>query len=408
MNRPTRQTTVAGALAERGEAAQQHDVSFAAIEQKVNDALGWFTRVVPAHVNPEQYVALAVGVLRKDRKLAAAAMANPASLMVALSDCARMGLIPGETYHLTHFGNTKTGVRDIVGIVDYAGEIDMMYRSGGVQSVHCEVVRRNDAFRWQPGMILPEHEIADDGLASDEERGPLRAVYAYARLTTGGISQVAVLSKDTVMGYRGRAKTMDFWGPAWPAEGDNTVAMWRKTAIHRLWNWVPHSSEFIAERLRASAAAAHLSEQVTSSPAAALPSAPPGPPALGNGGDGGGPFAPGEAGRHADALSALDALLAEVDLAPGTDDQDRHDVVGALVAAARGDGGKPVQVPADIHNMGADDLEAAAVMLRRLVSEERAAERDPRAGVRMMAEAYRQATARSSRPRRQARQDKTS
>jgi len=272
--------TLTGAVAQRQEGRKVAAEHLQDVEAKVNEAIGWFRRVVPSHVNADQYVGMAVGELRLKPKLAEAAYTNPTSLMVALSECARLGLIPGDTYHLTFFWNTKERRYDIVGMTDYSGEVDLMYRSGGVASVHCQVVRAEDRFYWQPSMVLPEHEIGDDGLAEDEVRGPLRAVYAYARLTTGGISDVAMLNRGAVMRARAKAKTMEFWGPEWPEEGPNTVMMWRKTSVHRLWNWVPHSAEFIAERLRASAMAARYPEALPAAkaPAAVIPLA--GPKAL--------------------------------------------------------------------------------------------------------------------------------
>jgi recombination protein RecT len=254
--------TLAAAVAKReGDQRTEAEIRLAETEARVEKALGWFARVVPRHVDAEQYVAMAIGVLRRKPKLAEAAWTNPQSFMWALSECARMGLVPGDTYHPVPFWNSKESRYEITGIVDYKGEVDMMYRSGGVSSVHCQLVRGGptahspDHFRWQPTMELPEHVIADDGLADAEDRGPLRAVYAYARLTTGGISEVAVLNRMEVMRARDSAKTKDFWGPEWPEEGENTAMMWRKTGVHRLWWSVPHSSEYVAERMRAEAAA---------------------------------------------------------------------------------------------------------------------------------------------------------
>jgi recombination protein RecT len=288
--------TVRGAVARRQGQQEQGPVNqFSDIEGRIENAFGWFKKVVPSHVDPEQFVALGIGCLRKDRKLAAAAQGNPGSFMQALSECARLGLIPGDTFWLTHFANKNNppGVRDIVGMVGYNGEIELMFRSGGVASVHCQVVRDNDEFNYQPGMILPEHRIADDGLAEIEERGALRAVYAYARLINGGISDVALLNKGAVMRARDKAKTKEFWGPEWPQEGPNTEPMWKKTGVHRLWNYVPHSSEYIAERMRAEAAA-QAQPLPPGPPPAPLPSS--APPALGPGGGQGGAQEEGEDG----------------------------------------------------------------------------------------------------------------
>jgi recombination protein RecT len=268
--------TIAAAVAKRAKRGKDESELLAYVDEEIRKCRNWYAAMVPSWADAGQLVAIAVMLMHKSPKLAAAAATNVPGLLGCLADCAMMGLIPGKTYHLTFFRNKHNpGVYDIVGMVDYAGEIEQMYRSGGVASVHCNVVRGGptahapDHFRWQPNvMIVPEHVITDDGLGEDEDRGPLRGVYAYARLTTGGVSDVAVLPRGKVMLARAHAQTLDFWGPDWPAEGEHTEVMWKKTGLHRLWNMVPHSAEYVAQVLRAQAEAERLR------PAAAIEAAP--------------------------------------------------------------------------------------------------------------------------------------
>jgi recombination protein RecT len=224
------------------------------LEGRITGARAWFNSVVPSHINPDQFVALCLGALRKDPDLQAAAVANPGPFMVAASDCARMGLIPGETFHFVAFNNRETGLKDITGIVDYKGEIDMIYRAGGVTAVHCQVVRATDHFVWRPGMEIPEHVIKENehlqvGLADDSDRGPLTGVYAYARLLDGGVSEPIVMARSVVMQHKAAAKSKKFWDGPWEPD------MWLKTAVHKLYDRVPHSQEYMAERMRAANAA---------------------------------------------------------------------------------------------------------------------------------------------------------
>lgn len=206
-----------------------------------------FQQVLPAHIKPETFVRLSQGVLRKDPDLAAAAAGNPGSFLAALLECARLGHEPGtEAYALTWFRNNKTGVPEVVGIEQYQGEIERMYRAGAVTSVKCEVVRQNDVFQWSPTtMRLPLHEF--DALADDDERGPLRGVYAYAEMVGGALSQPVVMGKGEVMKHKAVAKSRNFWDGPWEP------SMWKKTAVHELEKWVPTSSEYRREQLRAAA-----------------------------------------------------------------------------------------------------------------------------------------------------------
>jgi recombination protein RecT len=255
------------------------------IEGRVTKARGWFDKVKPRHIDADQFIALCMGALHKDVELVRAAYANPEPFMVAVSECARLGLVPGTTYHFVAFESPRgSGNYEITGMVDYKGELDMIYRSGKVASVHFDVVRANDTFVWRRGMEIPHHVIhapefapEQEGLAGDslDDRGILTGVYAYARLLSGGFSEPVVMSKDAVMKRRGVAKTDKFWGKPWPDEGNWTPEMWIKTALHKLYDIVPHSAEYMTELLSMSAAVER--NPITDlTPARTAPALPPG------------------------------------------------------------------------------------------------------------------------------------
>jgi recombination protein RecT len=240
----------------RGQVAKatQAEVSLDGVRQRVRDARNWFNTVVPSHVDAEQFVALGLGQLNKDPQLAEAAVANPGSFMLALSECARLGLIPGETYHLVVFRDNQKHTLVVTGIVDYKGEIDMIYRAGGVNAIFCSVVRAKDHFSWRPGMDAPVHytgtnEHGQEGLANDEDRGPLTGAYAYARLTDGSLSAPIVMPLSEIKKHEDAARSKKFWQGIWRDD------MFLKTVLHKLFDRVPHSPEYLRERLRAESAA---------------------------------------------------------------------------------------------------------------------------------------------------------
>ncbi len=121
---------------------------------------------------------LAVGALRRDRGLADAAQRDPASLMSALLEAARLGLEPGtEQYYLTVRGGK------VLGITGYQGDIELIYRAGAVSSVIVETVHQHDKFSYTPGRDdRPLHEIDWDL----DDRGPLRLACSEARTSTRG------------------------------------------------------------------------------------------------------------------------------------------------------------------------------------------------------------------------------
>jgi recombination protein RecT len=200
--------------------------------------------VMPSHVKADTWVRLAVGVLRRDPKLAEAANNNPAALMGALMDAAQLGLTPGtEQYYLTP--RKVKGRLEVQGIRGYQGEIELIYRAGAVSSVIVEVVRAGDQFRFAPGRDeRPVHEI--DWMA--EDRGELRLVYAYAVMKDSATSKVVVLNRKQVMEAKALSTGSDSPYSPWNRHEE---AMWLKTAAHRLTKWVPTSAEYIREQLRA-------------------------------------------------------------------------------------------------------------------------------------------------------------
>lgn len=267
-------------LAQREEATL---AQFGHIRETLLKERAWYDSVSPSHVNATQHIALCWGLVKNgDWQLQRALVETPHSFFEAATECAQLGLVPGKTYHFVAFRNKVKGTQNdymyaITGIVDYKGEIDMIYRAGGVRSVCCDVVRANDVFRWRRGMELPYHVVSapsyaqsQEGLAGPEERGILTGVYAYAVMLDGGYSDPVVMGKETVLKYRAVSKTDAFWGPEWPLEGPWTEDMWKKTAIHKLFDRVPHSVEYAQNLLRAHA------ETVQRGPASRdLPVAPP-------------------------------------------------------------------------------------------------------------------------------------
>lgn len=224
------------------------------IAGKVGDYQQDFQLVLPTHVKVEQFVRWCQGVVRRDENVAKVAQRNFGSLMAALLDCARLGLEPGETYHLVPFGNT------IVGISDYKGLIELIFRAGAVSSVKVEVVRKNDLepdpddqtpdwpngrprFLWQPSEMDRPHHSPD----WFSKRGDLIGAYAYAVMKDGSISQVILMNVDEIEEVKAVSKTAKKADSPWNKWPDR---MFKKTVIRQLCKFVPTSAEYRREQLR--------------------------------------------------------------------------------------------------------------------------------------------------------------
>ena len=208
----------------------------AMIEQYRSD----FAAVLPSHIKAATWVRVAQGVLRRDKNLAQVAQRNPASLMQALLEAARLGHEPGtNAFYLVPFGN------EVQGIEGYRGIVERIYRAGAVSSVKAEVVYAADRFEWRPNeMDKPLHEFDP----FDDNRGEIRGAYAYCVMRDGSTSRVVTIGKNYIDKVKRESKGSDKPTSPWQKWPD---AMVLKTVARRLEAWVPTSAEYMREQLRA-------------------------------------------------------------------------------------------------------------------------------------------------------------
>jgi recombination protein RecT len=211
-----------------------------------------FATVLPSHIKPDTWVRLAQGLLRRDKKLATAAANNPGSFLSALLECARLGLEPGDTFHLVPFGN------QITGITDYTGEIELIYRAQAVASIKAEVVYSNDTFDYSPDMDRPKHKADWFG-----DRGKMIGAYAYGIFKDGATSRVVVMNKTQIDQVKAVSKTANQADSPWNKWPDR---MWLKTVVKQLAKWVPSSPEYLEHALRAAQAAEHVPAGIRAEP----------------------------------------------------------------------------------------------------------------------------------------------
>jgi recombination protein RecT len=187
-----------------------------------------FEKCLPDVLPIEMFMRVALTGFRKNADLAAC---SRPSLLGALLDCARLGLAPcTEQASLVPFKGQVTL------IVGYEGYVQLMYRSGQVEQVVAELVYEAD--EW-------EYSLGDGGrffhrpniLA--ENRGKVLFAYAYATLSGGGRTRVAIVTRreaERLQKDYGRGKATSPWNT-------NFEAMWLKSALRRVQKFAPKSSE---------------------------------------------------------------------------------------------------------------------------------------------------------------------
>jgi recombination protein RecT len=223
-----------------------------------------YAALMPSHLNPDQWVRMAVGAIRGDNNLVQAASNDIGVFLRELRTAARLGLEPGtEQFYLTP--RKVKGTKVIKGIVGYQGIIELIYRAGAASAVIVESVRERDRFQYVPGRDeRPVHEIDWFG----EDRGALVGVYAYAVMKDGATSKVVVLNRRQIDAIKAKSDSKNSEYSPW---NTNPESMWLKSAVRQLMKWVPTSAEYMREQLRAQAEVAAEHAAVGDAP---LPPAP--------------------------------------------------------------------------------------------------------------------------------------
>jgi recombination protein RecT len=158
---------------------------------------------------------------------------EPMSFVAAVMVASQLGLeigIMGSAY-LVPFRNTKKGIVECNLIPGYRGLLELARRSGNIISISAEIVYQNDIFSFEKG--LEDKLVHKPTLVN---RGEMIAVYAVAKLKDGG-HQFLVMSKEEIDEVKNKSKSSS--GP-WQSDYN---AMAQKTAVRRLFKWLPSSIE---------------------------------------------------------------------------------------------------------------------------------------------------------------------
>lgn len=189
-------------------------------------------KALPKHLDPERLSRIALTEVRKNPKLLEC---SRESFLGAIMTSAQLGLEPGVLEHayLIPYYNKKTNSKEVQFQIGYRGWLDLVRRSGEIESISSRCVFENDEFDFEYG--LNEKLVHKPNLNGD--RGDFLAVYATAKHKDGGYSMI-VMSKSDVEKIRSRSKTPNN-GP-WVTDYE---AMARKTAIKQLCKYLPLSIE---------------------------------------------------------------------------------------------------------------------------------------------------------------------
>jgi recombination protein RecT len=188
------------------------------------------SKVLPKGMSVERLERMALTECLKNPKLLDCSVESWA---LAIQTCAGQGLYPDSGLQLMYL-IPRAG--EVTAQRGYQGDIALARRSGEITDIYAEVVYANDLFKVKLGLDRTiEHEPYD----GEGDPGALVAVYAVAKLK-GGETTFQVLRKRDVMRHKASAQGTNRSDSPWVV---HEAEMWKKTAIHALFKWLPRSSE---------------------------------------------------------------------------------------------------------------------------------------------------------------------
>lgn len=191
-------------------------------------------RALPKHVSAERMMRIATTALRVNPDLP---NCSQASFLGSVLSAAQLGLevnTPLQQAYLIPRKDKDRGLECTL-LIGYQGFMDLARRSGEVAAIYAEAVYPGDSFSYELGLEKKlTHKPSED---PDREERPLTHVYGVAKLKSGEALFV-VLTRAQVEKYRKRGGNRRF--SPWDTDYE---AMAKKTAIRRLFTWIPKSAE---------------------------------------------------------------------------------------------------------------------------------------------------------------------
>lgn len=185
---------------------------------------------LPKHLDPDRMLRIGLTALSVNQSLA---QCTPQSFLGAVVQASQLGLevnTPLGQAYLVPYGKVCQL------ILGYQGMIDLARRSGTIKSIYAFAVYEGDAFEWELGLDpFIKHKPSEDPQRVNKR---LTHVYAVAKLNSGE-PIFTVLSAAEIERYRSRSAGGGKTGP-WKSDFE---AMALKTAIRRLFRWLPKSAD---------------------------------------------------------------------------------------------------------------------------------------------------------------------
>lgn len=223
----------------------------AAMKHWISKSAGAFAKILPKHLTPERFLKVAHACITKTPRLA---QCEPKDIVMALIQCSEMGLEPNTPLHHVHLIPFKNGERsrqlrrdvyDVQLIIGFEGYLELMYRTGKIRSLSCEVAYEADEFDYDLGSKPFIHHKPNLKIRKLEDRGEIQAAYMCADIDGGG-TKITLMSYADVIAIRDRShgyRNAVRYGKDHPWTTD-FGEMAKKTVIRRGQKQMPKGVEF--------------------------------------------------------------------------------------------------------------------------------------------------------------------
>ena len=201
-------------------------------------------RALPKHVTPDRMARVTLTALRTTPKLASV---TPQSFLACVMTLSQLGLEPntplGHAYLIPRW-SSKARADECTVIIGYQGMIELARRSGQLRSITATAVYQGDLFEIEYGLEPRLRHVPD--WTAPRDPAHLVGAYAVARLKDSDDPVFVFVPRVEIESARKRGasgRTAKDGRPISTPWDTDYEAMSLKTAVRRLFRWLPKSIE---------------------------------------------------------------------------------------------------------------------------------------------------------------------
>lgn len=241
-----------------GQIVKRQDRPEAGLTRLLEQMAPQMAKALPRHMTPDRMARVTLTALRTTKNLA---QCSPASFAACVMTLAQLGLEPSNGLGFAYLiPRRNKGTMECTLVIGYQGLMELARRSGQIASITAHAVYEGDDFEIAYGLAPTLRHVPNWTAARTPQK--LLGAYAVARVKDSADPIFVYVPRIEIEGYRKRGASGAGAKTPWDTDYE---AMALKTAIRRLFRWLPKSVEMAtASRVdEASAATVVASSEIT-------------------------------------------------------------------------------------------------------------------------------------------------